>query len=618
LVKFLKLNTFHIVAISIIMLAIALRIILLALGWPPLDSDEGTIGLMGMHIAFRGEWPIFFYAQGYMGALEAYLAAIMFLLFGVSTFTLSLGLVLMYGVFLIAIYLLTSALYSRGLALFVLLLLCLGSNPMFSREMVAIGGYPETLCFGTLVLLLASWLALTSNPHPSSYDAQARWRRLLAYAGWGLVSGVGIWTHMLIAPFVLVSGLLLLFFCWRELLGWAGGLLVTFLIVGMLPLIIYNVTAGPGQDTLSYLLRVHSAIAYTGSGHSLPPFSVLFPQQLAGAFLISLPTATGAHPLCSAADAQALGFGNWHAVQCTLVHAGWSLGATLLWVLATVLTLSVFLPLLRKRRVWSSEERKNTILQSARLALLASAFLTMALYVVSPEAALFPVATSRYLIGLLIATPAILWPLWNGVRASRVEAVFSRSGQPISPNRRAAEDRPYTASTAQGRGERWLRRGLLALIAIVLLFGTFSLFTGIPPALPVEYRWGVFATQVNDQHLPVPAVQALNQQQYALIDDLLGHNIHHIYSDYWTCNRLMFQSRERIICSVLDDDLKTGHNRYPPYRTMVAADPLAAYVVESGSPQATAFAQRVATADPGYQNFQRLEFDGYVIYQPKA
>src|SRR5579859_4235141 len=198
------------------MLAIALRIILLALGWPPLDSDEGTIGLMGMHIAFRGEWPIFFYAQGYMGAFEAYLAAIMFLLFGVSTFTLSLGLVLMYGVFLIAIYLLTSALYSRGLALFVLLLLCLGSNPMFSREMVAIGGYPETLLFGTLVVLLASWLVLTSQAR-ISYDRQIWRRRLLAYAGWGVVSGVGIWTHMLIAPFVLMSGLLLLCFCWREL-----------------------------------------------------------------------------------------------------------------------------------------------------------------------------------------------------------------------------------------------------------------------------------------------------------------------------------------------------------------------------------------------------------------
>src|SRR5437868_455995 len=127
-------NIYHIVALLIILVAVGVRLLLLALGWPPLDSDEGTVGLMGMHIAFRGEFPIFFYGQGYMGAFEAYLAAIMFLLFGVSTFTLSLGLVLVYAGFLIAMYFLVRLLYSNGLALFVLLLLSLGSNPMLSRE----------------------------------------------------------------------------------------------------------------------------------------------------------------------------------------------------------------------------------------------------------------------------------------------------------------------------------------------------------------------------------------------------------------------------------------------------------------------------------------------------
>jgi predicted membrane-bound mannosyltransferase len=89
--RFPWLNGSIIWAAALILLAIALRAILAAKGWPLLDSDEGTMGLMGMHIAFRGERPIFFYAQGYMGATEAYLAAIMFRLFGVSSFTLPLG-----------------------------------------------------------------------------------------------------------------------------------------------------------------------------------------------------------------------------------------------------------------------------------------------------------------------------------------------------------------------------------------------------------------------------------------------------------------------------------------------------------------------------------------------
>jgi hypothetical protein len=602
--KFLKRSVFSIAAASIIVLAIALRLVLLALGWPPLDSDSGTIGLMGMHIAYRGEWPIFFYAQGYMGVFEAYLAAVMFQLFGVSPFTLALGLVLMYGVFLVAIYQLTGMLYSWRLALFVLVLLCLGSNPMLSREMVAIGGYPETLLFGTLVMVLAAWLALTSYPRGLVYRGPERWRRLIAYAAWGLVAGVGIWTHMLIAPFVLVSGLLILFFCRRELWGWAGGLLFVALVIGLLPMIIYNVMAGPGQDTLSYLLRVHSASGYTGSGYTLPPFFVIFPQQLVGAFLISLPTATGVNPLCSATDALSPGLSNWHAIQCTLVHTGWSAGLTFLWLLATVLTVGALWPIWRKRRGWSGEERREAILYTARLMLLASAGLTMALYVISPDAAVFSVATSRYLIGLLVATPAVLWPLWSG--AQEMKPLVLKLSREIAVSVRLA------------RFSLALRRGLLALILAVFLFGTFSIFSGIPPALPVEHHWGVFATQVNDQHLGVPAVQAINRQEYALIDNLLHNNIHRIYSDYWTCDRLMFQSQERIICSVLDDNLRNGHNRYQPYYAIVSADPQAAYVLEAGSPQAGAFAQYVATTLPPYQNYQQLEMNGYVIYRPKS
>ena len=49
-----------------------MRVLLLTLGWPPLDSDQAYIGLMGMHIAFNHDLPIFFYGQGYMGAFEAY------------------------------------------------------------------------------------------------------------------------------------------------------------------------------------------------------------------------------------------------------------------------------------------------------------------------------------------------------------------------------------------------------------------------------------------------------------------------------------------------------------------------------------------------------------------
>src|SRR5436309_15617320 len=88
--RFPWLNIYTIWAVPLILLAVMIRIVLTAKGWPLLDSDEGTMGLMGMHIAFRGEHPIVFYAQGYMGEKEAYLAAMMFRLFGICSFIFGL------------------------------------------------------------------------------------------------------------------------------------------------------------------------------------------------------------------------------------------------------------------------------------------------------------------------------------------------------------------------------------------------------------------------------------------------------------------------------------------------------------------------------------------------
>src|SRR5207302_366864 len=225
------------------------------------------------------------------GSFEAYLAAVVFSVLGVSTFNLLLGLVFVYGGFLVGMYFLTKQLYSRNFALFTLVLLSLGSNAMFSRELVALGGYPETLLFGAVLLLIACWLIMTK-----AFVG----RRLLAYSAWGLVAGVGLWTNLLMLPFVVVSSVLFLLFCWRELVGWAGLCVVIAFFVGISPVIIYNVSALPGQSTLDYLSYV-----YKGP----PQIFTSFLQQVRGALLVSLPTATGAHPVCSVSDALYVNFG---------------------------------------------------------------------------------------------------------------------------------------------------------------------------------------------------------------------------------------------------------------------------------------------------------------------
>src|SRR5438046_1229501 len=171
------------------------------------------MGLEAMHIAFRHESPIFLYGQNYMGTIEAYLGAALFRLFGTSLFNLRLGMLILYALFLLSLYLLTSLIYSKKLALISLVFLCVGARNILIPEIRAVGGAEETLLFGTLLLLFASWLALTAGAEMLPW--RRRWR-MVAYAGWGIAAGLGLWSHLLVAPSILSSGLILLLFCWRD------------------------------------------------------------------------------------------------------------------------------------------------------------------------------------------------------------------------------------------------------------------------------------------------------------------------------------------------------------------------------------------------------------------
>src|SRR5260221_10493396 len=106
--KYLKIGIYGFLALAIIICAALFRLVLFAEGWPLVNSDEATMGIMARHIAYNGEHPIFFYGQNYMGALEAYLGAALFHLFGPSLFSLRLGLLILFILFLVSTYLLAS------------------------------------------------------------------------------------------------------------------------------------------------------------------------------------------------------------------------------------------------------------------------------------------------------------------------------------------------------------------------------------------------------------------------------------------------------------------------------------------------------------------------------
>ncbi len=577
--KKLHLGSHELIMLALVIGATLLRFLLIRLNWPFTNSDEGTMDLMALHIAYRGEHPLFYYGQEYMGPLEAYIGALLFHLFGASVFTLRLGLLPFFAFFLVCMYYLTSILYTKKQALFTVGLLSLGSSDIIGHQLLAIGGYPEIVLLGALIFLLAIRLAI-SSPEDSPLDNRStvgrtarrtilcpasiylsRLRRLLIYAFLGFVIGLALWIDQLILPIVAAAGLLLLLFCYREAL-WGGVSLIAGSTIGALPLIIYNIHAPAGRNSLDVLLFLNRVGADQVVARHISPL-----QQWLDVFFLSLPIATGANP-CHRADDVPLFRSSADSFSCILLQGIWATGLTLLW--GTAILLACIGLWQCWRHISTQEEgfakRQTVILHCARLLLLLSAALTFILFARSPAAALYPVSSSRYLICMLLALPALLWPLWKGLHRLQMPQVRCR----------------------------WVmlfcRVGILLVIGTTFLVGTITTFGEIPRA------------------------QADYAREDALMRDLLHIGATRIYSEYWTCNRLIFASGERIICASLNGNLGPGFDRYLPYRALLNEDPRPTYVFPLNSSQARAFAE-LHKAGARYRQY---ELDGYVIYQTKA
>ncbi len=554
--KYYKNNRYEYYAAALIVFAIGLRLLLAALGWPSTNSDEGTMGLMGLHIAYHGQYPSIYWGQNYMGVLEAYLAAFYFHLIGPSLFALRLSVITLITFFFVNMYLLTSLLYSKKMALVALALLSVGSAPELTRQIITTGGSAETLSLGSFVFLLTIWLALSYRPGASW---QAKSRRLALYLLWGLAVGCGLWSDMVVLPTFAMAGLLLLVFCWRELLWSSLGMFVG-IVIGALPLITYNLqVAGKDSNSVKILLGL-----FQGSQTQAPQTLHGLLHGLLSTILVSIPTATGS-PVCPVLEVAAgPADTSPHSLACTIVHASWGGAYVILLAIALLFALRM---LIRFRSTMATEsfidQRQSSVRKIAALILLGSAILSLSIYAISSGPQSWPGFHARYIIVVLIATPAIIAPLWH-------------------------------AATNHTSPTTWLERllvfgsrSIIIATAILLLAGTAIVFSQVPIA------------------------QAANQQRDELIQHLSSIGATHIYTDYWTCDALAFEAQEHIICAVVDSNLSLSHNRSPYYVQIVSTDPHAAYVFHQSDPL-PALLQRNSN------HYRHYLFNGYIVYQPTS
>ena len=551
-----RLGRADIVIFALILIATLLRFVLIYLHWPITNSDEGSMGLLARHVAYNGEWPIFYYGQAYMGPIEGYIAAPLFHLFGSSTFILRLGLLPFFFLFLVCMYYLTRLLFTQKLAIFTVLLLCFGSDEIIARQVKAVGEYPELIFFAAFISLVVVWLALSSSG--VEQGTRTTPRRIFIYGILGLIAGIAIWVDFLIFPFLGTAVVLLLLFCRRELFSWAGLCMVLGIVIGILPLLYYNITSPLNKSTFAAL----AGVSHSGAVQPFP-----FLQHIVGTLMISIPDVTGFNPRCSAGNFPYFGVAS---NNCIILQGGWGLGYVILWAVATFIAVSIIWRCWKGRSLlhpeWTFEERQNMIRQCGQLMLLISVGGTILAYTLSSASAAFPEPTARYLECVLVALPATLWPLWNSLNIRRI-----------------TENWRSTASTI-------IRGFLMLLVSLLFIVGTFRTFMETSDA------------------------QRFYQQQDHVIQKLLDLGATRIYSEYWTCNRLMFQSNEKIICSVLNGNLKAGQDRYQLYHTLVRADEHPAYVFPLGVQQVTVIAAKWKNDKQFHSTYQQLTFDGYVFY----
>jgi hypothetical protein len=481
------------------------RLWLIAADYPRSDSDEAVVGLGALHIATGQHFPIFFYGQHYMGTIQSYLAAPLVAGGGPSVPLLRLPLVLLFAGFLVVMYRLVAATYSPWFAAGVVGLLSLGSDRVLKDQLIAHGGTAEVKPAAALLLLMAYALAVG-------------WRRQRAvgFFGWGLVAGLILWEHLVIAPYVLVAAGVLVVCRGRELLGRMGLYLFAGLVVGAAALIAYNVNPEPGEDSLSIFLRQND-------GPSVP-----LARRLVGGILLGVPMSSG---MCGPGGCRP-----WQRAWAPLLLA--------LLVASAVLAVRA----LRRTRPTDTPfgpaetSRPERARQLVRLALALGALLSIVAYTRSPAAGLTPTESARYLCCLPVSVPAMLWPLWRSVVLNRRTP---RSGVGDLGVRRLW---PYAATAG--------------LAAVVVVMSAMTLAVVVSA---------------------VPDARADTREQRQLVATLREARVRHLYSGYWTCNRISFDSGEKIICAVLDDDLRPGFDRYGPFRAAVAADDRPAYVFVADS-----------------------------------
>lgn len=187
-----------------------------------LCGDEAVFALMAKYIIELKEFPIYMWLNHFGGTIVSYLAAISFLIFGVSVNSFRIIGIFISFSWVILMYKLAKKMFGKEVGLLTGLFTLLPSSFILDFSRLTVGIYAEGLFFTTTIFLFLN-NCLTKNS-------------LKEYLLLGLFLGLGLWTTPLVFPaFVTVLIILII----KRLLSKFHLLFIGFFI-GYLPAIIYN------------------------------------------------------------------------------------------------------------------------------------------------------------------------------------------------------------------------------------------------------------------------------------------------------------------------------------------------------------------------------------------
>ena len=225
---------------GIVLAALVLRVTVSLLNYC-FTFDTGTVELMALHI-LHGERPLFFYGQGYMGAAEAYLAALFLGIVGPGEFAVTLSPITMGLLWLIGMYLLFREIGGARTGLAAALTVAVPGWVIVWYTVAPYGGYPVFWAAGTWSL----WAALRL------------WNRAGDTRGWwelavvGALGGIGLWTNFQVVPFLAAAFLLCAL--WAVRVGLRRALVpagVAALLFGVCAFPAIHEAMGPGLGRLA-------------------------------------------------------------------------------------------------------------------------------------------------------------------------------------------------------------------------------------------------------------------------------------------------------------------------------------------------------------------------------